>query len=287
MLKMVILGCNGQVGSYLTTFFNTHQYLVYPLSRQVLDVTNREQFREICKNIKPDIIVNCSAITDLNITENNATLAFNVNSLGAMNAAIVSEEVSCKLISLSTDYVFDGFRNTPYTEYDIPNPINVYGRSKEWGERLILSSCHDHLIVRTSWIYGGCAGNNFLTKLINKVSSGQTEVKVVTDEISNPTFLEDFSEAIKDLIKIDARGTFHVTGRGYVSRYDFAKMYFDMVGIEANIIPCFSEEYNNDIKRPHFSSLNISKVQQHIGREIPHWSQSFQKYVRLEQLGQI
>ena len=276
--KIVVLGCNGQVGYTLSHDFDTI-HNIYPLSKEIADVTDREQLRDVCKLINPDIIINCAAIVDLKRANDEPGLATKVNSLGAMNVSHIAVELNARLIHFSTDYVFDGFKNRTYTEEDATNPINIYGQSKQWGEKLIQNNMENYIILRTSWVYGGRMGSNFYTRLMNNYEKGNT-IKVVSDEISSPTYVETIAECVEKVImNDDAKGIYHICDRGYTSRYEYAKKVFSLLNKPVEVIPCKSEEMNGIITRPLYTPLDTNKFENDFNYTFKSWEERLEEFV--------
>jgi dTDP-4-dehydrorhamnose reductase len=278
--KIIILGCNGQVGSTLSHNFDPI-YNTYPLCKEIADVSDREQLRDICKQIEPDIIINCAAIIDLKRARDNPSDAVKVNALGAMNAAQVASEMGARFIHMSTDYVFDGYGNRSYTEEDVTNPINIYGQSKQWGEKMVRTSTENYVILRTSWVYGGNMGSNFLTRLLDNYSKSP-KLTVVNDEVSCPTYVETISECIDKIIRIDdIKGIYHLCDKGSVSRYDFAGEVFDILGKnDVELVPCKSYQVNGDITRPLYTPLDTNKLSEAINYEFKPWKERLIKCLK-------
>ncbi len=277
--KIVILGCNGQVGYALSRNLDPI-HNIYAFSKEIADITDREQLRDVCKLIMPDIIINCAAIVDLKKANDDPKSAMMVNSLGAMNVSHIALELNARLIYFSTDYVFDGFKHKPYVEEDITNPINIYGQSKEWGEKLIQLNMENYVILRTSWVYGGEMGTNFYTRLMNNYEKSNT-IRVVSDEISSPTYVETITECVEKVImNDDIKGVYHVCDKGYTSRYEYAKKVFSLLNKPVEIIPCKSEEMNGNITRPLYTPLDTNKFENDFNYIFKSWEERLEEFVK-------
>src|SRR5690606_1167180 len=189
-MNIVITGAGGQLANALVEVLNgIHQ--VYALSKTELNVSNIDNFVQIAKDLKPEVIIHTAAFTDVDGCESNPDLAYRVNALGARNAALAAQAVRAKLIHVSTDYVFDGTKGAPYVESDLTSPINVYGSSKRLGEQFVQMICDRSFIVRTSWLYGE-TGNHFITK-IKRVLLEKGEARIINDQFGSPTYTRDLA----------------------------------------------------------------------------------------------
>jgi dTDP-4-dehydrorhamnose reductase len=208
----------------------------------------------------PDVVINSAAYTQVDACETNYDLAFASNATGPKNLAIKCKQLNIPLIHISTDYVFEGNekKNTPLEENDKLGPKTVYGKTKLEGEKLVMENCDKYFILRTAWLYG--EGKNFVKTMIN-LSKKNKELKVVNDQIGSPTYAKDLANAIKEIVekKSEKYGIYHVTNKGQVSWYEFAKKIFEIKKIEIKVNPCTSEEYPRPAPRPHYSVLSDKK----------------------------
>lgn len=229
---------------------------VMPLSRQKMDITQKDAVIKNIKSSAPDIVINCAAYTKVDMAEEERGKASQVNGIGVQNLAIVCAEMQIPLCHISTDYVFDGRKNKPYTPFDAPNPLNVYGESKLAGEKYIQWIMNKFYIVRTSGLYGR-GDNNFVMTILRLAKEQQT-MKVVTDQICSPTYTVSLSAGIKKLIESGSFGIYHITddsGDG-ISWFDYAREIVSTAGIRAEIIPVTSEEFPKPARRPAYSVLD-------------------------------
>ncbi len=252
-MKVLITGGKGQLGSDLTIYLNSKNFEVISYSSKELDITNLELSLKIVKDIKPEVIINCSAYTAVDDCESNINKAYLVNAIGAKNIAIVSRKINAKLFHLSTDYVFDGKKKSPYTEYDFPNPISIYGKSKLAGEIEVINQTNDYFILRVSGVYGKY-GKNFVKTMIN-LAKEKNEIKVVNDQIVTPTSTIEICKLISNLINTDHFGLYHATCEGECSWYEFTKYIFQLLNIKAKVVPCSTEEFPRPAARPKYSVL--------------------------------
>ena len=257
-MKILITGANGLLGHELAKVLNAHTLIL--LSHNELDISNSELVNKYLTENSPDYVINSAAYTQVDLCESKYDLAYASNALGPKNLAIKCNELNIPLIHISTDYVFNGDeqKNSPFVENDKLGPKTVYGKTKLEGEKFVQENCKKYFILRTAWLYG--EGKNFVKTMIN-LSKKNKELKVVNDQIGCPTYAKDLAMGIKDIIdkKSDKYGIYHVTNKGELSWYEFAKKIFEIKKIEIKVIPCTSEEFPRPAPRPHYSVLSNQK----------------------------
>lgn len=288
-MKVLITGAKGQLGSQLCNMIKSgkselgaipEEYkdaVVTGIDLTDLDITDIDRVREYISNLKPSLVINPAAYTNVDGCEENMDLAFKANSIGARNIAIACEEIGAKLIHISTDYVFEGKGNIPYREYDKPNPVSVYGKTKLLGEEYIKSFCSKYFIVRTAWLYGYNGGK--FVKTIMKAAADRGSLTVVNDQRGNPTNAEDLCYHILKLGITKEYGIYHCTGKGECSWYDFACKIVEYSKIPCTIKPVSSEEYNSAAKRPAFSSLDNMMLRVTVGDEMRDWQDALKCFI--------
>lgn len=277
-MRILITGGKGQLGTDLTDFLSAQKYTVFSFSSKDIDITDIETFLKKAKEISPHIIINCAAYTRVDDCETNVEQAYKVNSLGAKNCAIVSNLLDCTLFHISTDYIFNGNQEKPYIEYDKPSPISIYGLSKYHGELQIKEHCSKFFILRVSGVYGKY-GNNFIKTIIN-LSKKMKTLKVVNDQITTPTFTMDICQQIAKLLPLNCYGTYHASSEGSCSWYELTKKIFEILNIDAEVIPCTTEEFPRPARRPKYSVLENFNLKL-LGLNImPHWEESLKKFLR-------
>lgn len=254
-MKILVTGSRGMLAQDLIPVLKT-EHEVAPFSKVEMDITHKEIVFGKIKANKPDLVVNCAAYTDVDKAEEERDKAFQINALGVQNLALICAEMQIPLCHISTDYVFDGKKNRPYTPFDNENPLNFYGESKLAGEKYIQWILDKFYIVRTSGLYGS-GGNNFIFSII-KLAKEHFKVKVVTDQIGSPTFTLNLSYGIKKLIETGNYGIYHIAddSEDGISWFDFAKEIIAFTGINAEIVPVTSEEFSRTAKRPAYSVLS-------------------------------
>lgn len=276
-MKILITGAKGMLSSDLVKVLST-EHEITGLSHQELDVTNKRDV-DICINDnKPDVVIHAASYTDVDGCESNRELAFQVNADGAKNVALVCRETGSAMVYVSTDYVFDGEKSSPYIEEDKPNPINVYGKSKLAGENHVKSILDRYYIVRTSWLFGK-NGKNFV-KTILRLSQEKNKLKVVNDQIGSPTYTLDLARAIKVLLNKPSFGYYHVSNQGSCSWYDFAREILKQNGFnDVKVTPISTEEFKRTANRPKYSVLNCQKFMDEFGYNLRNWQDGLKDYL--------
>ncbi len=274
--KVTILGGRGMLGTDLTKICEQQGFNVEVFDLPEFDITNSRQLKEALGNTK--IIVNCAAYTNVDGAEHEADLAYRVNAEAAGRLGALVKEANAWLLHISTDFVFDGRSDRPYVETDLPNPINEYGKTKLAGEQLLAESGCDCCIMRVEWTYG-LAGNNFVTKLIQRAETDKT-LKVVDDQIGSPTATTEVAKVICELLRIKPIGLFHFASAGYVSRYEMAKFIFDKLSMDVNLLPCKTSDWKTGADRPLNSRFDCSRIQAILDEPIEPWQGSLERFLR-------
>ena len=278
-MRVLITGASGQLGQSLLMQKN-HLHELIAFSRTQLDITDADQLNTFIKESKPDVVINLAAYTAVDQAETNIDAAFAVNAEAVKNIAKITNHHQIPIIHLSTDYVFSGDKELPYLETDIPNPINVYGKSKLAGEIAIRKHNPMHIIVRSSWVFSAI-GKNFL-KTILRLTQEKKEISVVNDQIGGPTCADDLASflivLLNQLNKFSDTdwGVYHYCGTPYVSWFEFAQEIINQLDsksvdlLNARIIPISSRQYAG-ATRPANSSLNMEKAQARFGVAPSDW----------------
>src|SRR5690554_3315345 len=287
--KILIVGSQGQLGSDMLEQSINSGYEVTGYDFTQIDITSKDNTLSLVSRIKPDIIINCSAFTAVDDCESKVNEAFAVNATGPQNLALAAQQNGSLLVHISTDYVFDGEKESPYTENDICNPKSVYGKSKLEGEQRIQSICKKHQIFRIAWLYG-TKGKNFVKSIRNAalVKSKQNEtLRVVNDQIGTPTYTVEVCHQILNTINHPLYGVFHCTCEGFCSWYDFASVIIRASDIRVNLEPCTTEEFPRPAPRPHNSVLENSRLKKHGINITSCWEKGFEKFLNEEKLQSI
>ncbi|MCX6227763.1 MAG: dTDP-4-dehydrorhamnose reductase [Bacteroidia bacterium] len=276
-MKILVTGSKGQLGNEIQSIAKDYidfEFLFTDIDD--LDITNAEQVNEYFKLNRPDAVINCAAYTAVDKAESDIEMAYRINHLAVENLAKSASAVNALIVHVSTDYVFDGQSEVPYTESDSANPQSVYGKSKLAGEQAVNDFALNGVIIRTSWLYSAF-GANFI-KTILRVGSEKKELNVVFDQIGTPTYAKDLSTAILDIIpqasKKNGVELFHYSNEGETNWYEFAKTIVSIAGLDCKINPILSKDYPVSAPRPSFSVLCKSKIKETYGISIPYWLDS-------------
>ena len=284
-MNILVTGANGQLGHEMQRVAKSsnHNYIFTDVADvyEKLDITNIEEIRNMVKNNNVDIIVNCAAYTNVDKAESDYDTADLINNTAAGNLATAMKEAGGTLIHISTDYVFQGDRNTPCQEDWTTNPLGVYGKTKLAGEAAIATTGCNSIIIRTAWLYSQW-GKNFV-KTMQSLTATHDTLKVVFDQVGTPTFAGDLADVIAHIIntgQTDKTGIYHFSNEGVCSWYDFAKMICKLSGNTCDISPCYSEEFPSPVKRPHFSVLDKRKIKETFGIKVPYWTDSLEVCIK-------
>ena len=288
-MKILITGSKGQLGNELQDIINKGYAEIGKVSDNIknsevialdveeLDITKLDEVNRVLTDVKPDVVINCAAATNVDGCESNEDFAFKVNSIGPRNLAIICEKIGAKLVQVSTDYVFSGVGEKPLTEYDLTAPYSVYGKTKLLGENYVREFCSKYFIVRTAWLYG-YVGHNFVYTM-RRLGKEKDSINVVNDQRGNPTHANDLAYHILKLIETEEYGVYHCTGKGECSWYDFAKTIIELSGEECKVNPCTSEEYKTPAKRPEYSSLDNMMLRNTVGDEMRDWKDAIKSFI--------
>ncbi len=273
---ITILGGRGMLGTDLAKTCEHQGFGVRVFDLPRFDITDAEQLKEAVDSA--DTIINCAAYTNVDGAESEADLAYKVNAAAVGRLGEMARRADRWVLHVSTDFVFDGESDAPYTETDAAKPINEYGRTKLAGERLLAEAGGRHCIVRVQWTYGS-AGENFPKKLIARAKSGQ-DLKVVDDQTGSPTATTEVAGAICDLVGKKPHGLFHFAAEGYVSRYEMAKFMFDRLSLDVNLLPCKTGDFASLAERPLSSRFDCSKIKAVLDEPIRPWREPLEDFLR-------
>jgi dTDP-4-dehydrorhamnose reductase len=279
-MKILITGAYGQLGSELKEIEMEYPNYHFDFTDvDSLDITNESEVESYFATNIPNFVVNCAAYTAVDKAEIEVEIAGKVNSLAPKFLAKNAKKVGAKVIHVSTDYVFSGDANQPYSETDKVNPQGIYGKTKLQGELECLKENPDSVVIRTSWLYSAF-GNNFVKTML-RLGRERDSLNVVVDQVGTPTYAADLANAIVTIIKkaeFDSEtfvpGIYHYSNEGVASWYDFSKAIFEIEKIQVEVAPVTSDKFPTRAKRPHFSVLNKSKIKDIFGIEIPYWRDS-------------
>jgi dTDP-4-dehydrorhamnose reductase len=277
-LVPLVLGAGGMLGRAVSEVMEESFPATISATRAEVDVTDRFRLESEIERLRPDVVINCAAYTDVDGCEIDRDRARGVNAGGAGNAAGAAAAVGCRIVHVSTDFVFDGRGNLPYTEDDSPSPLSEYGRTKLEGERRVAAATPDHLIVRTSWLYGPGRGN-FVDAIRARAANGGT-LRVVDDQFGSPTYVVDLARALFLLILKEAKGLVHFANTGVCSRHSLAREILAIGGLDTvRLEPIKTGEAGRIAVRPAYAALDTSRYTRLTG-EIPRvWHEALRDYL--------
>ena len=274
-MVVLVAGAFGQLGQALQFISKNYQGVQFHFaSSSEVDITNKQILFAAFNTLKPDFCINAAAYTAVDEAENNPQIAALINVEGAKNLAEICKEFHTTLIHISTDFVFDGNNQTPYSENDFTNPQSVYGSTKRAGEIAIQSVLTEHFIIRTSWLFSQF-GNNFMKTML-RLSSERKFVNVVNDQIGTPTNASDLADALVKIILSESKayGIYHFSNEGQASWFDFATEIFKLHAIRTQINPIATAFFPTAAKRPSYSVLDKSKIKAEFGVVIRNWQEA-------------
>ncbi|MDE2059913.1 MAG: dTDP-4-dehydrorhamnose reductase [candidate division NC10 bacterium] len=280
-MKVAVLGANGQLGHDLIQALAAWDRI--PLTHADLDICDFTSTQKRLADVKPDIVINTAAFHRVDDCEEQPEKSFQINTYAVRNLAGLCAELDCGLVHLSTDYVFGGEKNAPYTEDDAPNPLNVYGVSKLAGEYFVRALCPKHFVVRTSGLYGVAGssgkGGNFVETMIRMAREGRP-IRVVDDQVLTPTYTKDLAHAIERLVHTDAYGLYHITNSDQCSWYEFAARIFELLGLTPDFGSATTAAYGLKAKRPAYSALAHYRLKQLGYDDLRPWSEALDAYLK-------
>jgi len=273
-MRVIVLGANGLLGSALMRTWREDE--VTGLTRNHADIRDPEQVQACFRRYKPDWAVLAAAYTDVDGCEANAELAFAVNSQGVANVASAARDHNTRLLLVSTDYVFDGLKASPYQTSDLRAPRSIYGKSKAQGEVKAIDILPDCCIVRTSWLFG--SGGRCFPDTILRLASARPEIAVVTDQQGCPTYSDDLASAIVQLCHAQASGIVHATNKGECTWFEFASEIIRLSGLNTTIRPTDSAQFKRPAERPQYSVLSAASLLSY-GITMPAWQDALRRYM--------
>lgn len=258
-MRVMVIGANGQLGSELSKELAPFELM--PLFHSNIEITDINSVKTAFSEYGPDVVINTAAYHQPDQCEDNPDKAYLVNALGPRNLAVAAQEQGTKLVHISSDYVFGGdeHRAIPYTEFDLPSPINIVGKAKLAGESFVRYLCPRHFVIRVSGLFGllgrSGKGSNFVETIL-RLAKERDELRVVNDQIFSPTYCRDAARKIAQLIATDYYGIFHITNRGQCSWYEFSVEIIRLAGLKTPVTPITSDQYPQKARRPRFSVLD-------------------------------
>jgi dTDP-4-dehydrorhamnose reductase len=280
-MVVLVTGANGQLGQAIQFVAGNYPNIRFVFcSSSDLDITNKENCDSVFNKEKPDFCINAAAYTAVDKAESEPEKAELINVIGAKNLAEACKNFNAKLIHISTDFVFDGSKNSPYNETDLPNPKGVYGQTKLEGEIAIQEVFDAYFIIRTSWVYSQF-GNNFMKTML-RLASERTSLSIVNDQIGTPTNAVDLAECLVTIITEHSKlntehyGIYNFSNEGQCSWFDFAKKIFEINEVKIDVTPIPTTQFPTPAERPKYSVLDKTKIKTAFGIEIKPWEQSIE-----------
>lgn len=281
-MKVLVTGINGQLGHDVMGELKKRGHEAVGVDIEEMDITDAECVKRVMAQTAPEAVIHCSAYTAVDRAEEEVELCRRVNAEGTKNVAEVCAGLDCKLLYLSTDYIFSGEGERPWEPGDQPDPLNVYGLTKFEGEQEIKSRMDKYFIVRISWVFG-VNGNNFIKTML-RLGRENGAVRVVDDQIGSPTYTYDLAVLLVDMIETEKYGEYHASNEGICSWYEFAKEIFAAAGMnEVEVTPVSSEEFPAKAKRPKNSRMSKEKLVKNGFNKLPSWQDAVKRYVPLVQ----
>lgn len=277
-MKVLVTGAKGQLGQDVVSLLKEQTWEVFGFGREELNITDEKQVSKKVLLIQPDIIIHTAAYTQVDQAESDEEAAFKVNAEGTKYLAQAAEAVGAKFCYVSTDYVFDGTKDTPYKADDQTNPQTVYGKSKLVGEQYTQEYCSKSYIVRTSWVFG-LYGNNFVKTML-RLAEENKELGIVHDQVGSPTYTTDLARFIISLVQTDKYGVYHGSNSGVCSWYEFAKEIFKQSNIEIVINPLKTEDFPRPAARPKYSVLDKGMIEENGFESLQNWKEALKDFLK-------
>ena len=276
-MRCLVTGAKGMLGVELVRFLRRQNEEVVGWDLPGNDITDVEKTINGIHKVGPDVVVHFAARTDVDGCEDDVAGATSVNFQGTWAVALGAEELRCKMLYLSTDYVFDGSSDRPYREGDAPSPLSVYGKTKLMGENAVTRTCKSHFIVRTSWLYGR-HGRNFVDTIREK-SSRESRLEVVGDQTGSPTYARDLCRPLWELAKSRYFGTYHLTNSGQSSWFELAKEIVKLTGAKCEVAPIDTAAAARRAPRPAYSVLENRNFRRKFGKELRPWQEALRSHI--------
>ena len=278
MKKIIVTGCNGQLGRAINLELKSNPEIEFVNTDVAeLDITNIDKVLELAREVKPYAIINCAAHTGVDACETDVDNAYRINAIGPRNLSIAARETGAKMVHISTDYVFDGMGTRPYLEFDKPNPQGVYGATKLVGENMVKEFADKYFIIRTAWLYGD--GKNFVKTML-RLSETNDTVRVVGDQVGSPTSTKELSGAIAHLLFTENYGLFHGTCEGSCSWAQFTEEIFRLAGKSTKVNAITTAEYGAPAPRPAYSILENYMLKLTTDYKFADWHDAIAEYIK-------
>ncbi|MCC8158702.1 MAG: dTDP-4-dehydrorhamnose reductase [Phascolarctobacterium sp.] len=276
-MKVLVTGANGQLGYDVVNELRHRNIKCIGTGRQQFDITDYAAAKQFIEDYLPDAVIHCGAYTAVDRAEDEPELCYKVNVIGTENIAKICKKINAKMMYISTDYVFDGTKEGVYEVDDIPNPQNMYGKTKLEGEVAVQRLLNKYFIVRISWVFGS-NGNNFVKTML-RLGQEKEVIDVVSDQVGSPTYTVDLSKLLVDMIPTDKYGIYHAANEGVCSWAEFAEKIFEISKINVKINHISTQEYLSKAKRPKNSRLSKEKLMEPGFEKLPSWENAVARYM--------
>jgi len=276
-MKVLVTGVKGQLGFDVVNELNKRGITSIGVDIDEMDITDPESVKTVIGEAAPDAVIHCAAYTAVDAAEDNEDICRRVNRDGTQNIANVCKELDCKMVYISTDYVFDGEGTRPWEPDDKQTPLNVYGQTKYEGELAVMNTLSKYFIVRIAWVFG-INGKNFVKTMLN-LAKTHDKLTVVNDQTGSPTYTYDLARLLVDMVLTDKYGIYHATNEGFVTWYDFACEIFKTAGVDIEVLPVPSSEYPTKAKRPSNSRMSKDKLKENGFEPLPTWQDALKRYI--------
>lgn len=278
-MKVFVTGVKGQLGYDVMGELKKRGIEGIGVDIDEMDITDYDSVERVITEANPDAVIHCAAYTAVDNAEDNEEICRKVNVNGPENIARVCKKLDCKMVQISTDYVFDGLGERPWEPDDKTGPVSVYGYTKRDGELKVMENLSKFFIVRIAWVFG-INGKNFVKTMIN-LSKNHDSLNVVCDQIGSPTYTHDLARLLVDMVLTDKYGIYHATNEGFISWYEFACAIFKEAGIDMKVNPVTTAEYPaSKAKRPLNSRLSKEKLTKNGFERLPSWEDALSRYVK-------
>lgn len=277
-MKVLVTGVKGQLGYDVMAELAKRNIEAIGVDIDEMDITDKISVEKVIGEAAPDVVVHCAAYTAVDAAEDNEALCRRVNADGTRNIAEVCKKLDCKMVYISTDYVFDGQGTRPWEPDDERHPLNVYGQTKYEGELAVQENLSKYFIVRIAWVFGK-NGKNFVKTML-KLAETHDKLTVVNDQFGSPTYTYDLARLLVDMIQTDKYGIYHATNEGICTWYEFACEIFRQAGVKIEVTPVPASEYPAKAKRPENSRLDKSKLTENGFERLPSWQDALARYLK-------
>ena len=279
-MRILVTGAKGRLGSKLAACLSPQNHTVTPVDVDEMDLLDADTVFATFEQVRPELVLHCAALTAVDHCAEHPDEALAVNAFGTKHIALACQRHAAPLLYISTNEVFDGCAQRPYLEYDTPRPVNAYGYSKWVGEQIVRELLPQHYIVRTSWLFAH-GGRNFVQTVLRLAREGKS-LRVVTNEVSTPTYNDDLVDAIIQLINTGHFGTYHLVNEGYTTRYQFARKVLDLAGMEnVSIEPIALSEFNRPSRPPEYAVIRNTAAA-HLGIKLRPWEDALRAFMEIE-----